>query len=168
MGMENLLKKLQDQPKTVEEHFAEKKQEWIEDVAALISAMETWLKPLVDGNLARLERRTVDLDEPDTGGYSVDALTIYLGGREVKVEPRGMRIVGVVPTGRDRVIGARGRVDLVYGPSRATILRRSGGSWQLASADGWPADKSAVDLTQETFADALAELIPDAHRENGS
>jgi hypothetical protein len=168
MGMENLLKKLQDQPKTVEEHFAEQKQEWIDDVAALITAMVGWLEPLVDKSLARVERRTVDLDEPDTGAYSVDALTIHLGDREVKVEPRGMRVVGVVSTGKSRIIGARGRVDLVCGPSRATILRRSVRSWQLASADSWPADKSAVDLTQETFADALAELIPDGHRENGS
>lgn len=32
MGIDNLVKKLQAQPKTVEEHFAEKKQEWVEDV----------------------------------------------------------------------------------------------------------------------------------------
>lgn len=168
MGMENLLRKLQDQPKTVEEHFAEKRQEWIDDVAELIDSMEEWLAPVVEKGLARLERRSVDIDEPDTGPYSVAALTIHLGERAVKVEPRGMCVVGVVRTGSDRIIGARGRVDLISGPSRATVLRRSNGTWQLASADGWPADKSAVDLTEETFADALAELIPDAHRANGS
>lgn len=168
MGIENLRRKLEDQPKTVDEHFAEKKQEWIDDVAKLITAMEGWLKPLVDESRVRVARRTVELDEPDTGPYTVDALTIYLGDREVKVEPRGMRVVSVVRTGRDRIIGARGRVDLVSGPSRATILRRAAGTWQLATADGWAADKSAVDLTEETFADALAELIPDAHGANGT
>lgn len=168
MGMEQLLRKLEDQPKSVVEHFAEKKREWIADVAKLITTLEEWLQPLVEKKLARLERRAVELDEPDTGPYSVDALTISLGDREVKVEPRGMRVVGVVRSGNDRIVGARGRVDLVSGPSRATILRRSNGAWQLASVDGWPSDKSAMDLTVETFADALAELIPDAHRANGS
>ncbi len=167
MGMQNLLRKLQDQPKSVEEHFAETKQEWIADVAKLITTMEEWLAPLVEKKLARLEHRTVELDDPDTGPYSVDALTISLGDREVRVEPRGMRIVGAVRTEKGRIIGVRGRVDLVSGPSRATILRLSSGAWQLAALDGWPADKSAMDLTEETFADALAELIPDAHRANG-
>ncbi len=100
MGMQNLLRKLQDQPKSVEEHFAETKQEWIADVAKLITTMEEWLAPLVEKKLARLEHRTVELDEPDTGPYSVDALTISLGDREVRVEPRGMRIVGAVRTER--------------------------------------------------------------------
>lgn len=166
MGIDDLMKKLQNQPTTVAEHFAEKKQEWVDDVATLIKSMEEWLKPLVEKKLARLERRTVELDEPDTGTYLVDALTIFLGDRSVKVEPRGMRVVGVVRTGKDRIVGARGMVELVSGPSRATILRRSDGSWQLATADGWPAEKSAADLNEETFADALAELLPDAHPAN--
>jgi len=153
---------------TVAQRFAEQKKGWIEDVAKLIDNMEDWLKPLVDERTVRLERRAVELDEPDTGPYSVDALTIHLGDREVRVEPRGMRIVGVIPTGKDRIIGARGLISVVCGPSRATILRRSPGVWQLATADGWPADKNAVDLTQDTLTDLLAELIPDAYGANGS
>lgn len=167
MGIDNLRKKLGEQPVTVEQHFAEAKKGWIDDVAKLTSNMAEWLKPLVDEHTVRLEPRQVELNESDIGTYVVDALTIHLGDREVRVEPQGMRIVGVIPTGKDRIIGARGLISVVCGPSRATILRRSPGVWELATADGWPADKNAVALTQETFADLLAELIPDAHGANG-
>lgn len=160
MGVDNLMQKLRDRPKTVEEHREEKKKEWIGDVSTLMANITTWLQPLVEAKLATVEQRIVELDEPDTGTYSVPALTINLGDREVKVEPRAMRIVGVVRTGKDRIVGSRGAVDLVSGPSRATILRRSDGSWQLATVDGWPAEKSATDLTADTFADALSELVP--------
>ena len=159
MGIERLVEKLQSQPKTVDEHWAEKKQEWIDDVAALATNIAGWLAPAVEQRLARVERRKLEIDEADTGPYAIDALTIHLGDREVRVEPRGMRIVGVIPTGAARIVGARGRVDLVSGPARATILRRADRTWQLATVDGWPTDKSALPLTAETLADALAELI---------
>ncbi|HTN84368.1 MAG TPA: hypothetical protein VL242_11800 [Sorangium sp.] len=159
MGIERLVEKLQSQSKTVDEHWAEKKLEWIEDVAVLATNIEEWLAPAVEQRLARVERRKLELDEPDTGPYEIDALTIHLGDREVRVEPRGMRVVGVVGTGAARIVGARGRVDLVSGPARATILRRADRTWQLATVDGWPTDKSAVPLTADTLADALAELI---------
>lgn len=159
MGIESLVEKLQSQPKTVDEHWAGKKQEWIDDVAALATNIVEWLSPAVEKHVARVERRKLAIDEPDTGPYEVDALTIYLGDREVRVEPRGMRVVGVIATGKDRIVGARGRVDLVSGPARATILRRADRTWQLATVDGWPSDKSAVPLTADTLADALAELI---------
>ena len=70
-----------------------------------------------------------------------------------------MRVVGVIAAGEKRVVGARGRVDLVSGPARATLLRRADRTWQLATVDGWSADRGAVPLDAETLADALAELI---------
>src|SRR5580698_4095256 len=99
MGIEKLLQTLQDRPKTVDAHWAEKKQEWVEDIAALMKSIEEWLAPAVDQKLARVERRTLELDEDDTGPYVVDALTIHLSDREVRVEPRGMRVVGVIAAG---------------------------------------------------------------------
>jgi hypothetical protein len=159
MGIEKLLHTLQERPKTVDAHWAEKKQEWIDDVAALMGSIAAWLAPAVDEKLARIERRTLELDELDTGPYVVEALTIHLSDREVRVEPRGMRVVGVIAAGEKRIVGARGRVDLVSGPARATILRRTDRTWQLAAVDGWPTDRDAVALDAETLSDALAELI---------
>ena len=159
MGMNDLLKKLENQPQTVEQVFEANRNQWIADVGELLTTIEGWLSPLVQARHVRLERRTIQIDDPDTGPYDVAALTIFLADREVKVEPRGMRIVGVIP-GKDRIVGARGRVDVVSGPSRATILRSASGQWQLAAVDGWPASTSAVDLTGDVFADVLAELLP--------
>ncbi len=160
MSIEKLVHQLEQQPKTVEEHFAEKRDEWVADVARLMSDITAWLAPAIDKKLVRVERGEVHIDEQDTGPYRVAELTIHLGERKVEVKPRGMRIVGVVPAGGGkRIVGARGRVDLVSGPARATILRKADRTWQLAAVDGWPTDKEAVPLTQETLTDALSELI---------
>ena len=160
MGIDNLLRKLEQQPKTVDEHWAEKRREWVEDVASLMRSIAEWLAPALEKDLARLEPRRLKLEEPDTGAYEVDALTIYLGDREVRVEPRGMCVVGVVTTGDRRIVGARGRVDLISGPARATILRRRDRTWQLATVDGWAPDKGGIPLNAEALGDALAR----AHR----
>jgi hypothetical protein len=159
MGIDNLLKKLEEQPKTVGEQWGQKRAEWIEDVAALMANIRQWLAPAIAKKLVTVEARKVELDEPDTGPYEVDALTIYLGDREVAVEPKGMRVVGIIPAGGKRIVGARGRVDLVSGPSRATLLRRSDRSWQLATVDGWGPGREAVPVDADRLADALAELI---------
>jgi hypothetical protein len=159
MGIDRLVEKLRQRPKTVAEHWAEKREEWVADVAKLMRSITEWLAPAVKQDLVRVEPRKVQLEETQTGPYEVDALTIFLGDREVRVEPRGMRVVGVVVAGDKRVVRARGRVDLVSGPARATILRRADGAWQLASVDGWPADKGGVALDADTMSDALAELI---------
>jgi hypothetical protein len=159
MAIERLLHKLQEQPKTVDAHWAEKREEWIADVATLMKSIGEWLAPVVDAKLAMVERRTIELDEADTGPYSVDALTIHLGEREVRVDPRGMRVVGVIAAGGKRIVGARGRVDVISGPARATILRTADRTWQLATVDGWPSDRGAVALDADTLTDALYELI---------
>jgi hypothetical protein len=160
MSIEKLVQQLEQQPKTVEEHFSEKRDEWVADVSKLMNDVAAWLGPAIEKKLVRVERGEVDIDEQDTGPYRVAALTIHLGERKVEVKPRGMRVVGVVPAGGGkRIVGARGRVDLVSGPARATILRKADRTWQVAAVDGWPSEKEAVPLTQETFTDALSELI---------
>jgi hypothetical protein len=157
--VQQLVQQLEKQPKTVEEHFAEKREEWVADVAKLMRDVAEWLRPAIEKGLVKISAIRVKLDEPDTGAYEIDALTIHLGEREMNMTPRGMRVVGVIPSGGKRIVGARGRVDMVSGPARATILRKSDRTWQLATVDGWSSDKEAVPLTQETMTDALSELI---------
>jgi hypothetical protein len=159
MSIDKLVQQLEKQPKTVEEHFAEKRDEWVADVAKLMRDVAEWLRPAIEKGLVKIDPYRVKFDEPDSGAYDIDALTIHLGEREVHMTPRGMRVVGVVPSGGKRIVGARGRVDLVSGPARATILRKSDRTWQLATVDGWSSEKEAVPLTQETMTDALGELI---------
>lgn len=159
MSIEKLVHQLEEQPKTVDQHFKEKLDEWITDVSKLLDDVTAWLGPAIEKKLVRTERLEIDLDEQDTGAYRVGSLTIYLGERKVEMKPRGMRVVGAIASGGRRIIGARGQVDLTSGPARATILRKSDRTWQLAAVDGWPSDKEAVPLTQETLTDALSELI---------
>jgi hypothetical protein len=159
MSIQKLVQQLEKQPKTVEQHFAEKRAEWVADVAKLMSDVTEWLGPAVEKHLVKIDHYKVKLNEPDTDEYEIDGMTIHLGERKVQMTPRGMRVVGVIPSGRKRIVGARGQVDLVSGPARATILRKADGKWQLAAVDGWSAEKEAVPLTQETMTEALGELI---------
>ncbi len=65
----------------------------------------------------------------DLGLYEIPTLTINFRtlGRKVKVLPRGSQVVGGIfarADGReDRLVGASGRVDLVCGAGRVTLLR---------------------------------------------
>src|SRR5450432_1025908 len=136
MSIEKLVQQLEQQPKTVEQHFKEKRDEWIADVSKLLDEVTAWLGPAIEKKLVRIEPGEIELDEQDTGPYRVGTLTIHLGGRKVEMKPRGMRVVGAIPSGGGkRIIGARGRVDLMSGPARATILRKSDRTWQLAAVD---------------------------------
>ncbi len=67
MSIEKLVQQLEHQPKTVEEHFAAKRDEWIADVAQLMSGVTAWLSPAIEKKLVRVERGEVDIDEQDTG-----------------------------------------------------------------------------------------------------
>jgi hypothetical protein len=159
MSIQKLVQQLEKQPKTVEQHFAEKREEWVADVAKLMNDVTEWLGPAVEKHLVKIDHYKVKLNEPDTDEYEIDGMTIHLGERKVQMTPRGMRVVGAIPSDRKRIVGARGQVDLVSGPARATILRKADGTWQLAAVDGWSAEKEAVPLTQETMTEALGELI---------
>lgn len=159
MSIEKLVQQLEKQPKTVDEHFADKRAEWVADVTKLMSDVTEWLRPAIEKHLVKIDRYKVKLNEPDTDEYEVDGLTIHLGERKVIMTPRGMRVVGAIPSGRKRIVGARGQVDLVSGAARGTILRKADRTWQLAAVDGWSSDKEAVPLTAETMTEALGELI---------
>lgn len=159
MSIDKLVQQLEKQPKTVEQHFAEQRDQWVADVAKLMSDVTEWLRPAIEKRLVRIERYKVKLNEPDTDEYEIDGLTIHLGQRSVQMTPRGMRVLGAIPSGRKRIVGARGQVDLVSGPARGTILRKADGTWQLVTVDGWSADREAVPLDQETMTEALSELI---------
>jgi hypothetical protein len=158
-GKQALLEKLRGEapgPKTVDEHFEQQKAEWIVDVGALMDQLAGWLSDGEHEGLVRVERRAIELAEEDLGPYEAPALTIHLRTthpRTVKVEPKGMRVVGAIVAADRRIIGARGRVDITCGPARAMLLRYAG-SWKLVTPAGSP-----VELTEDSFSDVLGELI---------
>lgn len=165
-GIDALLEKLEtsQEKQTVEEHWEKKKQEWIQDLENLRRTISQWLQRGVDRGLLKLESRTITLDEPDLGTYDAPALDIQIqtkgGAHVVKVEPRSLRVVGVIPTPGVRIVGAVGRVDLICGPARAMLLRRSPGKWQFVAVDReFSSGSSVIDLSEDSLAEVLAELI---------
>lgn len=168
VGKNALLEKLRkDAPsvRTVEELLEQQKEEWVADLGELMAKLTDWLADGIKEGLVKVEQRSVELAEEDLGAYEAPALTIHLRTahpRSVKIEPKGMRIVGVIATGESRIVGARGRVDLTCGAARAILLRWKGAPhkdaagtvWKLISRKG-----DQVELTEDAFSDALGELI---------
>jgi hypothetical protein len=158
-----LFDKLRSQPKTPEEHWTKKRQEWLEDLEKLWAMIAEWLKAGIDEGLVRLEPHTVELNEQDLGTYEAPALNLHFstdGDRVIKIEPTGMRVVGVIPTPGVRILGAVGRVDLRCGPARAMLLRRAPGKWQFVGVDrGFRSGDDVVDLTPDTLAEVIEELL---------
>lgn len=78
-------------------------------------------------------------------------------GRRVQLEPRALRILGVVPVNGTRMVGAQGRVDLSLGAGRVTLLRKlkqGVTSWLMVPLAG-----EAVPLEEDAFLTAFDELI---------
>ena len=147
---------------TVEERFEQQKREWIADLGKLMEQLGSWLSKGEAEGLIRIDRRKIELAEEDLGLYEVPALTIHLRTthpRSIKVEPRGMRIVGVVVEGaktaaRERLTGAEGRVDLVCGAERVTLLRSRQRDWKIVDRTGCTSD-----FTEAAFIETLDDLI---------
>lgn len=162
-NLDALFDRLRTQPKTPEDHWKVKSQEWIEDLEKLWATISEWLKKGVDEGLIRLERRTVELDEEDLGTYEAPALDLHFnadGHRVIKIEPTAMRVVGVIPTPGVRILGAAGRVDLRCGPARAMLLRRAPGKWQFVGVDrGFSSGDYVVDLTPDSLGEVIGELL---------
>jgi hypothetical protein len=133
---------------------------WIHDLDELMAQLRTWLEQPAFDRLLKIVIGTEELNEEDLT-YSVPVLTIVFqtrGRPEVKVVPRGMQVVGGIFKGADgkegRLVGASGRVDLLRGPTRATLLRfvgHDGTTWRWLSRDG--------ELDETSFFDVLRQLI---------
>jgi hypothetical protein len=143
--------------------WEQKKNEWVEDLEKLVATIVEWLAQARDEGLLAIEKKTVELREQDTGPYDVPTLEIHTRTRHprtVRVLPRGMRIVGVI--GADAAQRARkplvaGRVDVISGAVRATLLRaRKAGktSWEIVLSDG-----TTNPLNEERFIASFNELI---------
>jgi hypothetical protein len=159
--MEQLLKKLaEDKNVTVEASFERQKAEWLADLARLFTHLKQWLAPGQDAGTVSIDDGETEIAEEDLGPYRAPTLKIRIRTghpRTVIVEPKGMRVVGVITAGERRLVGASGRVDLTSGPSRAMLLRfRDAGNttWKIILDDG-----TKDELSSDSFANALGFLI---------
>jgi hypothetical protein len=156
MTMRDLIDKLKEQPKTVDEHREEQKREWLAALGGLFTNIERWVEPAVHEGVLRTSRSSIEVAEPDLGNYVAPVLEIRASGLTVSFYPVGRRVAGVVAAGGHRLIGLRGRVDLVCGPIKIPLVRGTGGSWKALPLRGEPRD-----LTEDSFAAILGEVLLD-------
>ncbi len=156
MSMQDLMEKLRERPKTVEEHRQEQKREWLAALNALFEEIERWIAPAAQEGLLRVSRSEVEIIEEDIGSYHAPILEIRDDRLLVRLVPVGARVAGVVVSGGTRHIGLRGRIDLVCGPIQIPIVRSSSGMWKALPLRGEPKD-----LNEETFSEILSEVLLD-------
>ncbi len=159
-GQQALLEKLRGDAvdaETIDEALRRQQGDWLRDLETLMDTIDGWLSEGKAEGLWRVERRTVELAEEDLGAYAAPAVSIHARTahpRTVKVEPRGMRVAGVVIASDRRIVGARGRVDVTCGAGRAILLRMAPGMWKLVPPSG-----VQTELTNDSFSATVAELL---------
>ena len=156
MTMRDLIEKLKERPKTVEEHRDEQKKEWLRALDQLFKEIEGWLAPAVNAGVLTTRRSETEITELDFGSYWAPQLEVRDDRLTVRFEPVGGRVVGAVVAAGKRHIGLRGRVDLVCGPIRIPLVRSTSGVWKALPLRGEPRD-----LTEESFAEILGEVLLD-------
>lgn len=156
MSMQDLMEKLRERPKTVDEHRQEQKKEWLAALDGLFGDIEGWIAPAVKEGLLRVSRSDMEIIEEDIGAYHAPILEIRDDRLLVRLMPVGARVAGVVVSGGTRHIGLRGRIDLVCGPIQIPIVRSSSGMWKALPLRGEPKD-----LNEETFSEILSEVLLD-------
>jgi hypothetical protein len=127
--------------------WAKTKEEWAKELASILENMEKWLKPAIDQNLIRLEKGEHAIWEEDLGSYTVPLIVLKTpSGKEVRV-----RAIGRI------IIGARGRIDLVSGGKKASLIKNMKNEWVFSN----PLERNVPDLLlcEESFHDILKQLI---------
>jgi hypothetical protein len=159
-GKQALLDLLQREAGEAKSEILEQRQlAWIADVGQLMTRLAAFVADSSFEGKLETETGEQELVE-DLGPYEIPTLTINFRtlGRKVKVLPRGSQVVGGIFTradGReDRLVGASGRVDLVCGAGRVTLLRfidHDGTTWRWLGREG--------ELDENSFFEVLSQLV---------
>jgi hypothetical protein len=156
MTMQDLIEKLKERPRAVEEELDVQRQEWLAALRFLFMEIERWLRPATGAGVLKISRSESEFVEPDLGSYTAPVLRISDGRLTVHLEPVGRRVVGIVGAGGTRFTGLQGRVDLICGPMKVPLVRTSSNTWKAVPLRGEPRD-----LTEESFAEILSEVLLD-------
>ena len=116
------------------------RQSWLENLQDLFDRIDVWLTPAKGLGLS-VERQEFALEEEDLGNYIFVGRSLRLpDGRSIVIKPVAAAVVG-----------ALGRVDMICGVRRVTLLLTSNG-WVVAKRSG------AEALNEDHFFAALSEL----------
>ncbi len=97
--------------------WAEAKDQWLQDMKLLYNSVSDYLQPYVEKGEIKTAYRDATLTEEDIGTYPVKELTITIGRSHVQLQPVGTRIIGA--KGRVDMIGPRGRVQFLLVDKKA-------------------------------------------------
>jgi len=146
MSLKEYLENQKKDSAALKTEVSDKIERWKEQVGAVFDEIETWLQPLVDDKLMRIDRIKVDVHEQLSGRYSIAALVVRTADKEIWFKPKGRFI-----------IGGLGRIDVSCG-------RR--GYWLIRQEDGWmfvpevlQYRNKTYDFTQENLEGVIEGLI---------
>ncbi len=170
-----LNQQVQEKDSGKEKDWDAKRDEWIRYLDQFYKTVEQFLSEYIDSGKIRLTYSKKNIIEEYIGEYSVKVLQMELGPHTVKLEPIGTNLIGA--KGRVDLIGANGKVRFVLvdrtssGPKNKMTVRVSGEkapeeekeenkdiewSWKIATP---PPHIQYIDLEQDTFFDALMEIV---------
>jgi hypothetical protein len=123
--------------------------EWRGAIEALMTQLQSWLRPLEERGLVATEPRQIPRIEPQLGTYTATELTVhFVGHPSVRIHPVARVIVG-----------ASGRVDMSCGPRYLMLIRAQGGRWTIESPEE---GGTSARLGRVPFEQALRRLIAPA------
>lgn len=163
MGKQAFLEQLQQDADDSGAAREEDVRAWLRDLRELMASLTQWLADPRFAESLHVEAAERELVEEGIGPYDVPTLMISVRTRhprKVHVLPRSMQVVGgivVQEHGKERrLMGALGRVDLLCGPARETLLRfvtDRGTTWR------WLRGELGDSLDEESFFEALRQLM---------
>ena len=103
--------------------WKEKKDKWLNHIAALYKMVHTWIAPLESDGTVRSQTSSESLEEDYIGQYQIDVLTLFIGKQHVEFIPKGTLIIGA--DGRVDVRGLRGIQTLVLKEDQWFLVERS-------------------------------------------
>ena len=167
-------KQMQEKAEKKEIDWGAKRDEWLSSLDQFYKTIEEFLAEYVESGKVSYDYSEKTIIEEHIGEYSAKALTIELGHHKSKLEPIGTNLIGA--NGRVDLIGANGKVKFVLvdktssGPRIKVTVWVSGDKppeeeeekkeiewgWKIATP---PPRIQYIDLQQDTFLDALMEVV---------
>jgi hypothetical protein len=153
-----------------------RRDEWLLYLSQFYDRVENFLDEYKrDGKLS-LQYNNKEIIEEQIGSYSAKTLEIHLGNDRVKLDPIGTILIGA--TGRIDLIGANGKIKFVLVDRKLSVPQIKFNVW-IEGEEHPQEDKEVqdielewkiatppprikyIDLEQDTFFDALMEVIGD-------
>ncbi|WP_230658629.1 hypothetical protein [Psychrobacter sp. I-STPA10] len=143
-----------------------KKQSWLNYLDQFYTQIKNYLQPYIERGAIKLKEETIEVHEEYIGQYSVNQLILTLGRETVYLIPKGTNLIGA--KGRVDMNSSKGNVRFVlvdknsHKPAYSYLdLPRTDNYdpewvWKIATL---PPNINFYELTQESFQDALMEVV---------